>query len=127
MLSEADTQKLEFIEALHHAYNEHDFDTLTDMLDADFIASHVGRLEPINKAEFVASFPEVLRLFPDRRLLETTRCAVNGDVVFRETGWEGTPQGDLPDGAKAGRKMKIEVCSIMVVREQKLLEWKDFG
>ena len=42
------------------------------------------------------------KAFPDRSIGDTTRWAIGGNTVFRETVWQGTAAVDVPGFGAAG-------------------------
>ncbi|MBL3667940.1 nuclear transport factor 2 family protein [Streptomyces sp. M2CJ-2] len=114
--------------AVVDAWNRLDFDALRELVHEDVEVVHQNRGVAARGRDLMFETIEAMsKAFPDRSIGETTRWAVSGNTVFRETVWQGTAAVDVPGFGKAGEHCKLDVLSLMTFEEGRLVEWCDYG
>ena len=65
---------------------------------------------------------------PGRRFEDPARWAANGDIIAIEHDLRATPTEDVAAfGWKANEAISLETCSVLVVKDGKLIEWSDYA
>ena len=110
------------------AWNRLDYDALRELVDPDVSVVHQNRgVGATGRDAMFETIDAMSKAFPDRSIGETTRWAVSGSTVFRETTWQGTAAVDVPGFGKAGEASKLNVLSLMTFDGGRLVEWCDYG
>ena len=110
------------------AYDELDIAAMSELLADDIRWEHHNRFKGVGKADLLASIERIAGLAPDRRFGEIKRSASAGSTVFVEHGWSCTPrEADVQRGWEAGKLFKMDVVSLVVVKQGKITEWSDWG
>ena len=110
------------------AWNRLDFDTLRELVHPDVTVVHRNRgVGATGRDAMFETIEAMSGAFPDRSIGETTRWAVSGATVFRETTWQGTAAVDVPGFGAAGEACRLDVLSLMTFDDGRLVEWCDYG
>jgi hypothetical protein len=110
------------------AWNNLELDVLHDLVDENIVVVHQNRgVAATGRDLMIETVKQMKQVFPDRSIGETTRWAVTGNSVLRETTWQGTATADVPGFGKAGELCKLNVLSIMTFEDGRLTEWCDYG
>ncbi|KAA9156570.1 nuclear transport factor 2 family protein [Amycolatopsis acidicola] len=115
--------------AVVDAWNRFDYDALRELVHENVTVVHQNRgVGAQGRDKMFETIDAMGQAFPDRSIGETTRWAVSGRTVFRETVWQGTAAVDVPGFGKAGEQCRLDVASLMTFDEAgKLTEWCDYG
>jgi hypothetical protein len=125
-----DTDPGAVVERFVAAYNDFDFDAMSDALAPDLHFEHVGRGFVFETRDELIG---ALRTFaaeylPDRAFGEATRVSVAGSTVYREHLWSGTLAVDLPGFGKKGDAISDRLCAVYTVgAEGTITEYLDYG
>ena len=117
-------------ERLIAAYNDKNFDAMSEMIAPDLDFAHFNRAFELTGRDALL---DVLRQFaatfiPDRHFEPAERVTVAGNIVVREAWYAGTAAVDLPGFGAAGEAFRLRFCSVMRFdRDGILVEWKDHG
>ena len=110
------------------AYNDMDMQTLRELLTDDVHWEHHNRFKGSGAVPLLQSIRDIQAKQPDRRFGDVTRWAVNGDTVYAEHGWTGTPaESDETKGWQAGVPRSMDCVSVLVLTGGRIREWSDYG
>ena len=110
------------------AWNKLDIEKLESLIDENISVVHQNRgVAAVGRDLMLNTVQEMAQVFPDRFIGETTRWAVTGNSVMRETTWQGTAGADVPGFGDKGEFVKLNVLSIMSFENGRLTEWCDYG
>ncbi|MFF5991267.1 nuclear transport factor 2 family protein [Prauserella flavalba] len=124
-----DQALLDRAHAVVAAWNALDYDALRELVHEDVTVVHQNRgVGAQGREKMFATIDAMGKAFPDRSIGKTTRWAVSGRTVFRETVWQGTAAVDVPGFGKAGEHCSLNVASLMTFGDDgRLVEWCDYG
>lgn len=121
-------QYLAFANRFFQAYNDVDTQTIRDLVSDDIHFEHHSRFSGQGKEKLLDQIQNFSKIIPGRYFTEPTRWAVNGDVIFVEHTAHGTPVADIAVfGWKAGESVAMDCCSLLVLKDGKIVEWSDFA
>jgi ketosteroid isomerase-like protein len=121
-------QYLAFANRFFQAYNEVDFKKIGELVSEDLHWEHHGRFKGEGKERLLVQIREFSQMVPGRYYAEPTRWAVNGDIIFIEHKAHGTPAVDVAlFGWKAGEPVTVDFCSLLVLKDGKVVEWSDYA
>jgi len=110
------------------AYNAADADALREVAADDIHWEHHNKFQGKGLEGLLQSIKSFLDRAPDRRFTEPSRTAENGDCLFIEHQWKGTPAVTDPRWRwEEGVPRTSDVLSLLVIRDGKVVEWSDYG
>ena len=117
------------VDALIEAYNGKDFEALSRLLGDSVRLVHYGRnIGVTGRAEVLAMFERSAEgAFPDRRFHSRRRRIVDGDHVVIEQVWEAKATIDVPDMARAGEAVRMDLCTVFTVRDGRVVAYDEYG
>ena len=110
------------------AYDDLDVSVMSELLADDVHWEHHNRFKGAGRAGLLESIERIASLAPDRRFGPIRRSASKGSVLIVEHDWRCTPrQADAQRGWEAGRPFQMDVVSLLVIKQGKIVEWSDWG
>ena len=110
------------------AYNAKDFDTLANMMTADFRVTHHNRGVALEGPQAML---DIMRHFatiaPTRRFHTPQRQFTDGLHVVSEVVWEATPTEDIAGFATQGETIALELCCVWTVCDGRMAACDDYG
>ncbi len=124
----ADNQNLTFANRFFQAYNNVDSTTIGELVSEDVHFEHHGRFKGQGKEKLLDQILTFSKMVPGRYFGGPTRWAVNGDFIFIEHKAYGTPAVDVAlFGWKAEEPVTMECCTLLVLKDGKMVEWSDYA
>lgn len=119
---------LQFANRFFGAYNAVDTNTLATLISEDLHWEHHNRFKGSGKEGFLDSIRKFDKTVPGRYFAEITRWAANGDVIYVEHKWHGTPAEDMEAfGWKAGAATGFDCCGVLVFKDGVIVEFSDYA
>ena len=110
------------------AYNTMDIKQLEEMISDDLHWEHHNRFKGQGKKGLTKSIRDIAEKVPGRYFAESKRSARNGETVFLEHSWHGTPAQDVPAfGWTKGVPATLDVVSVFKFSGGKIVEWGDYA
>lgn len=121
-------QILVFANRFFQAYNDVGIITIGELISENLHWERHGRFKGPGKEKLLDQIQKLSEMVPGRHSDGPTRWAVNGDVISIEHKLHGTPVVDfLIFGWKAHEVVTLDCCSILVLRDGKIIEWSDYA
>lgn len=123
-----DPEALRVVKDYLAAYQRADAEGMLDLLAPDgFEFTHYNRGSRFTTREdFVRQVMDwATRVVPDRRYHEIRSWTCVDDVVFLQAIWQGTPVDDLDGRLTIGVEFEMNIKSMFVVREGRIVEVRD--
>jgi ketosteroid isomerase-like protein len=110
------------------AYNDIDTDAMSMLVADDLHWEHHNRFKGSGSERLFQSIRDISKTVPGRYFTDVTRWAINGDVLYLEHQWHGTPTTDFaPMGWKAGTPVTLDCCAVIKFRDEIIVEWSDYA
>ena len=110
------------------AYNKVDIEALSILVSEDLHWEHHNRFKGSGKAGFLDSIRKFDKTVPGRYFAEITRWAANGETIYTEHKWHGTPAENMEAfGWKAGVATGFDCCAVLVVKSGVIVEFSDYA
>ena len=121
-------QSLAFANRFFQAYNNVDSKTIAELVSEDVHFEHHGRFQGQGKGKLLEQVQNFSKMVPGRHYTEATRWAVNGNLIFIEHKAYGTPAVDVElFGWKEGEPVTMDCCTLLVLKNGKIVEWSDYA
>lgn len=121
-------EPIQIAKRFFHAYNTFDIECLKDIVTEDVLWEHRNRFKGQGSDDLISSIQKFSSKVPGRAFSDIKRWAINGDTIFVEHRWQGTPAIDVPDfGWEAGKPTGLDCLSILVLSQGKIVEWTDYA
>ena len=110
------------------AYDDLNIAVMSELLADDVHWEHHNRFKGAGKSGLLESIERIAGLAPDRRFGPIKRSAGADSRLFVEHDWRCTPkEADVQRGWEAGKPFKMDVVSLVVVDQGRIVEWSDWG
>jgi ketosteroid isomerase-like protein len=121
--------RVRVVDAFLEAYNAKDLDTVSSLLGPDIRMVHYGRdIDVLGRDEVVAHLSRSAQgVFPDRVFQPRRRQFVDGRHVVIEHTWAATATADVPQFARAGEAVNMELCTIFTIDDGQIVEYVEYG
>lgn len=119
----------DLVHAWRAAYNDKDFNALSNLLHAEVVLAHHGQGSPTLGREAVVSrlSKGANGVFPNRRFAAPHRITVGNNTAVIEYDWEATASRGLAGVAEAGQRIVVKICAVLVEREGLIFEYTEYG
>ena len=119
---------LEFVNDYIDAYNDMDWDRIGSMVDENIYCEHHGRFKGQGRQWMLETMAKWAERAPGRRLGPITRHAENGELFFWEHKWYANLAVDNETFEfRAGQVVEMELTTLFVIRDGKIVEMSDYG
>jgi ketosteroid isomerase-like protein len=117
------------VDAFLAAYNAGDLDAVGELLHDDVRVVHYGTpFDITGRDAVIESFARSRDVtWSQRAFLPRRRTTAQDDRVVLEHAWAGTAAVDVPDRAKAGEVVHIELCSVFTIRDGRIAAYDEWG
>jgi limonene-1,2-epoxide hydrolase len=117
------------VDAFIEAYNAKEFEALSRLLGKSVRLVHYGRdIDMTGRAEVLGMFERSAQgAFPDRRFHSRRRRIIDGEHVAIEQVWEATATIDVPNMARAGEAVRMDLCTVFTVSDGRIVAYDEYG
>lgn len=113
-------------EKMLQAWKDRDWDAIRDVLHPDYVYTGPdGQRVAGIEAGLVAGWSSFAESFPDGDY-EIQGVCVDRDTLVTEFRFTGTHTGDFEGIAPTGNKVEIEFCTLMRLRDDKVIAERDY-
>jgi steroid delta-isomerase-like uncharacterized protein len=112
--------------AVYEAINARDLDRLREIYHADCVYVTGDGVEQRGVDAVVAAVATFAGAFPDLAIEIRQQHVAGEDVSIVEYTFAGTHQGELEGIPATGKGMKVVACSVVEVREGRIVEERDY-
>jgi steroid delta-isomerase-like uncharacterized protein len=111
---------------VYEAINSRDLDRLREIYHADCVYVTGDGVEQRGVDAVVAAVATFAGAFPDLAIEIRQQHVAGEDVSIVEYTFAGTHQGELEGIPATGKGMKVVACSVVEVREGRIVEERDY-
>jgi predicted ester cyclase len=117
------------VDAFIEAYNAKNLEALSSLFAEAVRLVHYGRdIDLTGRADVLGMFERSAHgAFPDRRFHSRRRRTVEGEHVVIEQVWEATATTDVPNMARAGEAVRMDLCTVFTVSDGRIVAYDEYG
>jgi ketosteroid isomerase-like protein len=121
-------QLLEIVNRFFDAYNNVDIEYIDSIISDKIHWEHHNKFKGDGKPQAIQSIHNFSEKAPGRYFEKPTRWAVHGQTIFIEHKWHAVPALDVAlFGWKEGVPVTMEIVTLFVFEDGKLVEWSDYA
>lgn len=107
------------------AWKNRDWDAIREVLHPEYVYTGPDGQKAAGEEGLVAGWSSFAESFPDGEY-EITRICTGGDTVVTEFHFGGTQSGEFDGIAPTGKRVEIDFCNVMQLRDGKVITERDY-